>query len=81
VSAAEHDETGEDTRGRREREEKRENRAEPREAGLSSISRCRKSGYSDAERETFEEFVERYHCYERFKVGARGERESEPDDE
>ena len=70
MSAAEHDEDGESTRGCREREEERENQAKPREAGLLSVCRCRKSGYSDAERETLEELVKRYRCHERFEVGA-----------
>ena len=80
VSAAEHEEDGEDTRGCRESEEERENRAKLREAGLLSVCRWRKSSYSDAERETLEELVERYRCHERFEVGAEA-CESEPDDE
>src|SRR5712672_1304526 len=64
-----------------EREEERKNRAEPHEAGLLGTCGRRKGGYADAEREPLEELVEGDRGYERFKVGARGERESEPDDE
>ena len=79
VFAAEHDETGEDARGCREREEEGEDRVEPPEIALLSTCtcvcwwwRCGKGGYVDAEREASEELVERYRSYERLEVGARG---------
>jgi hypothetical protein len=43
--------------------------------------RSREGGYANAERETFEELMERNRGYKRLKIGARCEREGKSDDQ
>ena len=81
VTSTENAETGEDARGCRECKEDSKNGAEPTEDRLLMIGRWWKGGDAYAEREAFEDLMKQYRRYERFEISARGERESEPDDE
>ena len=71
MSASKHDKSGEYPKGCGDCKEKRKERAEPAQAGLLRIRvRCWEGGDADAEREAFEELMERNRSCERCKIGA-----------
>jgi hypothetical protein len=79
-----YDEPGEDARGRRERKQEGENQVEPRKARSLRIGRrCegRRCGCRERGLRRVDGTMEQSRGHERLEIGARGKRESKPDDE